>query len=134
MAKQNGTTLGVYVGGVLVAASTSANLDMSVDEITITSKDSLGKKEILPGTSSWSVSGDFLDDLASSNYEFADFHTLYKNKTQVQVRISTQVAGTTYYMGFAYLTSVSRAMPMEDAVTGSYTFTGTGLLALKTLT
>jgi predicted secreted protein len=134
MAKVNGTSIGVYVGGTLVAASTSANLDMSIDEITTTSKDSSGRKEFIPGTSSWSVSGDFLDDVGSSSYEFADFHALYKNKTQVQVRVSTQVAGSTYYMGFSYLTSISRSLPMEDAVTGSYTFTGTGLLAEIALT
>ena len=131
MAKINGTSIGVYVGGTLVAASTSANLDMSIDEITVTSKDSAGRKEILPGTSSWSVSGDFLDDVGSSNYEFKDFHALYKNKTVVEVRLQETGIGTgeDYYIGFAYLTSVSRSAPMEDAVTGSYTFTGTGLLA-----
>ena len=131
MAKVNGTTLGVYVGGTLVAASTSANLEMSIDEITVTSKDSLGRKEILPGTTSWSISGDFLDDIGSSNYEFKDFHALYKNRTVVEVRFQDETLSSAedYYIGQAYLTSVSRSAPMEDVVTGSYTFTGTGLLA-----
>jgi predicted secreted protein len=133
MAKVNGTSIGIYVGTALVGASTSANLDMSIDEITVTSKDSFGRKEILPGTSSWSVSGDFLDDVGGT-YEFSDFHALYKNKTQIQVKISTETSTEKFYIGFAYLTSVSRSMPMEDAVTGSYTITGTGLLAELTVT
>lgn len=134
MAKKNGTLLGVYVGGTLIAASTSATLDMGVEEINVTSKDSLGRKEILPGLSNWSISGDFLDDVGSSNYEFSDFHALYKNKTLVQVRLSDNTSASKYYNGFAYLTSVSRSAPMEDAVTGSYTFTGTGLLSEQTYT
>jgi len=134
MAKQNGTSIGVYVGSTLVAASTSANIDLSVDEIEITSKDSLGNKEILPGKKSGTISGDFLDDVGSSNYEFSDFYTLFNARTLVSVRFSTNTTGQKYYIASAYLTSVSKAAPMEDAATGSYTFTLTGKVSEKTYT
>lgn len=134
MSKKNGTSLNIYIGGTLVGGSTSASLNMNIAEIDVSSKDSFGRKEILPGQTDWSISGDFIDDVGVSNYEFEDFHTLYKNRTVVQVRFSENVTGAKYYIGSAYLTSVNRDAPLEDAVTGAFTLTGTGLLAVKTYT
>lgn len=127
MAEVNGTSIGVYVDGTLVASSTGATLNLNVAEIDVTSKDSLGRKNILPGISDWSVSVDFFDNVGSSNKEFSDFHGYYKNKTQLFVQIEDPADGTAY-QGYCYMTSVNRAMPMEDAVTGSATLTGDGLL------
>lgn len=134
MGKQNGTIIGVYVNGTKVAASTSATIDFSVDEIEVTSKDSLGNMEILPGKKSGTCSVDFLDDVGSSNYEFADFHALYQNRTAVEIRFSTEVSASDYYIGQAYLTSVNKAAPMEDVATGSATFRFTGPVNKITLT
>lgn len=134
MAKINGTTIGVYVGGTKVAASTNATIDLSVDEIEITSKDSLGNKEILPGKKSGTCSVDFLDDVNGSNYEFSDFYSLYQQRTKVSVRFSSNTSAAKYYIGEAYLMSVNRAAPMEDAVTGSASFTFTGKISEKTYT
>lgn len=130
----NGTTFNVYVDGTEVASSTSAELSMNVAEIDVSSKDSLGNKEILPGQKDWSISGDFLENTASSNYNFSDFYALYQNRTVVSIKFSEETSSNKYYIGQAYLTSVSASAPMEDAVTGSFTFVGTGKLSEKTFT
>lgn len=134
MAKQNGTIIGVYVDGTKVAASTSATIDLTVDEIEITSKDSNGNMEILPGKKSGTISVDFLDDVGSSNYEFSDFFALHANRTLVSVRFSSQVSSAKYYIASAYLTSVNKAAPNEDVATGSATFRLTGKISEKTYT
>jgi predicted secreted protein len=132
MAKINGTSVWIYIGGTLIAGSTSATLNMNVAEIEVTSKDSLGRKEIIPGKTDWSISGDFLDDVGSSNIEFEDLQGYYENRTQAFIQF-VDSAGKSY-QGFCYLTSVSREAPMEDVVSGSYTFTGTGLLNIVNIT
>ena len=140
MAKTDGTVMGVYINGTsdsgtLIGASTSASLEMGVDTFEVSSKDSAGHKEILPGKSNWSVSGDFIDDIGGANYEFADFYALVQSKAEVWIRIQNSTpAATVYYQGKAYLTSVSRAHPDSDAVTGSYSFEGTAALQEKTYT
>jgi len=137
MAEYNGTDVLVFVQDTQVAASTSCTLDLNMDTFEVTSKDSGGKREILPGTISWSVSGDFLDDIGSSNYEFTDFVTLVNNRTLISVRIDNTSligAGGTYYTGQGYLTSVNQASPSEDSVTGSFTIEGTGTLTAATHT
>ena len=49
MAQYNGTTIGLYIQDTLVAASTGCTVDFSVDTIDATSKDSGGRRSILPG-------------------------------------------------------------------------------------
>jgi len=136
MAVYNGTTVGVYVQDTLVAASTGCTLEMSMDTFDVTSKDSGGKREIKPGVSSWNISGDFLDSLGSSSYEFEDFHTIVNNRTLISVRVDdpTTSSPTKYYTGQGYLTSVSADFPMEDVATGSFTIEGTGTLTAATHT
>lgn len=133
MAVFNGTSVGIYVQDTLVGASTGCSLDMSMDVIDVTSKDSGGKREILPGTSSWTMSGDFMDSVAGSNYEFADFQGLVDARTLVAVRIdnpslSGGAGAADYYTGQGYITSVNLTSPMEDVATGSFTIEGTGTL------
>ena len=131
--KHNGTLIGVYVGGVLVGASTSGSVDLSVSEIAVTSKDSAGRKEVIGGESNWSISGDFLDNIGGT-YEFSDFYALFESKALVEVRFSTDVSTDKYYIGLGLLTSVNKAAPQEDVATGSFTFTGSGKLSEKTYT
>lgn len=128
MAGYNGTTIGVYVQDVLVAQSTGCTLDFNVDTFETTSKDSGGARSILPGTSSWSVSGDFLDSTADANYDLDDFLVLANAKTLISVRIDDAGTSQRKYTGQGYLTSVSGNFPMESAVTGSFTIEGTGAL------
>jgi len=130
MAVYNGTTIGVYVDGTLVANSTGCTLDISADMIEVTSKDSSGNRQIIPGTRSWTVSGDFLDSTSDVNYDIDDFITLVNNRTLVAVRVDDAGTSQRKYTGSGYLSSVSGNFPMEDVATGSFTIEGTGALTV----
>ena len=56
MAIFNGTELGVYIGGTLIAAATDCSLSLNMETIDITTKDSSGYRELLGGLKSGSIS------------------------------------------------------------------------------
>lgn len=130
MAQYNGTTIGVYIDDSLVAASTNCTLDMSMDTYEVTSKDSGGKREIQPGTTSWTISGDFLDSVGDVNYDLDDLLTLVNNRTLISVRVDDAGTSQRKYTGQGYLTSVNGSWPNEDVASGSFTIEGTGTLTV----
>lgn len=128
MAVFNGTTVSVSVDGTAVANSTGCTVEMSMDTIDVTSKDSSGKRDILPGVTSWTVSGDFLDSDADTRYDVNDFMNLVNSRTSVTVLIDGATVGS--MTGTGYITSISGDFPMEDVATGSFTIEGTGTLTV----
>ena len=129
----NGTNLLLYCAGTALAYSTSCTLNASIATIDVTSKDSSGVKDILPGTSEWSVDADGIVALDSStNAEYLD--GLRSGKTCVMLKFSTNTSGDGYWHGYAYLTSLSISAPMEDKVTFSASFAGDSTLTLSTKT
>jgi TP901-1 family phage major tail protein len=125
----NGTTMQVYVAGTALGLSTSFDLSINAAEIDVTSKDSGGWKDVLSGLRDWSVSADGIISLSSdTNAEYLS--GLITNRTQVNLRMSTETSGDGYWHGSAYVTSLSISAPMEDKVTFSATFVGDGQLTL----
>lgn len=108
-----------------IAGQRDATLNMSIDEIDITSKDSSGWHEGLPSIRNWSVDFDAL--LIEADAGQVAVEAMYLNKTQVKVEVLT-VAGTTY-IGKATLTDLKYGMPNDAEVTFAGTFMGTGALA-----
>ena len=129
----NGTLLKVYVNGVAVAKTTSHTLNTSMSTRDITTKDSAGWKEGLEGLREWSIDGDFLQS-EDAAYGYQDLFAHYTNRTKVTLKFTSSVSADVYYQGSAYLTSLSREAPLEDNVSGSFSFEGTGVLSEKTLT
>jgi predicted secreted protein len=127
----NGTLIGIYVGGTLIAKSTSCSLEITQATRNTTTKDSNRWEEALSGSRSWNVSGDFLD-AEDAAYRFDDLFALL-NGTPVTVRMSSEVSGDKYYTGSAILTTLSREAPMEENVSGAYAFKGTGALTEATV-
>jgi TP901-1 family phage major tail protein len=125
--KVNGTLLRVYVGGVAVANTTSASIETSMSGRDTTTKDSAGWKEIMEGLREWTISGDYLFEEAAA-YGYTDLFALITARTSVVLIFSSEVTGDKIYTGTAYLTSLSKEAPMEETVSGSYTFEGTGAL------
>lgn len=126
----NGTALLVYSAGTAIAYSKSCTLNRNVATIDVTSKDSSGNTDILPGLRDWSIDVDGLVALDSAvNAEYLD--GLITGRTQVKVRFSTNVSGDGHWNGSAYVTSLSITAPMEDAITFSATFSGDGALTLS---
>lgn len=134
----NGTDLLLKVGSsnsneVVVAFATSCSLEISMDEIDQTNKDSAGWKQIIGGLRSWSVSADALyqNEAESSKKAFTDFWDNIENRTKVFVeltRAGTLTSDNKYYHGEAYVTSLSVNGGTEDQSTFSVSLTGSGAL------
>tara|TARA_R100001443_G_scaffold116848_1_gene138791 strand:+ start:3768 stop:4211 length:444 start_codon:yes stop_codon:yes gene_type:complete len=136
----NGTDLLLKVGDsnsneVVVAFSTSCSLEVSMDEIDITNKNSGGWKQIQGGLRSWSVSSDALyqNEVESGKYAFIDFWdhlggTNERTHVHVELTVTGASTGNKYYAGEAFVTSLSVNGGTEDQSTFSVTLTGTGQL------
>ena len=116
-----------------LALSTSASLSISMDTRDISNKGSSGFRELLEAQMSWSLSVEGLyavkdaDGNALKNYN--ELLNMLKTRTAVYVEIGTGVTGDTYYHGKAFITSLEKTAPMEDNITFSASFEGTGRLS-----
>ena len=133
----NGTELGVYVGGVLVAYSTNATLNVNHSTRSTTSKESGGWEDNMEGLRNWDVSCDalyaWLDPAgtAISNKTLSDLFTGYlatRTSFDLTFGSTSATAGNTKYTGTAWLTSASLTAPLEDTSTFSVSFQGSGPL------
>ena len=137
----NGTDLIIQVGtsngnDTPVAYATSCSLEISMDEIDQTNKDSGGWKKIIGGLRSWSVSSDQLYQNESKSGEkgFTEFWshvggTAERTPVYVQLmRTGSVTSNNKIYHGQAYVTSLSVNGGTEDQATFSVTLTGTGVL------
>lgn len=138
----NGTDLLLKVGSsnsneVVVAFATSCSLEVSMDEIDQTNKDSVGWKQIIGGLRSWSVSSDALyqNEAETSKTAFTDFWdhlggANQRTKMFVEFTITGASSGDSnkYYHGEAFVTSLSVNGGTEDQSTFSVSLTGTGAL------
>jgi len=136
----NGTDLLIKVGTdatneVEVAYSTSCSLELSMDEIDQTNKDSGGWKSIIGGLRSWSVSCEALyqNEAVSSKKAFKDFWSHINARTAVTIELTVANASNgdanVFYSGSAFVTSLSVNGGTEDQSTFSISLTGTGVLA-----
>jgi TP901-1 family phage major tail protein len=132
MAKINGTDFLVYSDNVAVGASTSCTLNVSANLFDVTSKDSAGWAEKLPGLRSWSIDVEGLYDPAQT-LDAEELYDMLDTRDEVTVKFSTTEVGATYYTGKAYVTSLKISAPMEDAVTITATFEGTADLNKATV-
>ena len=94
----NGTDLVLYVGdtnAVAVAFATSCSLEVSMDEIDQTNKESGGWKQIIGGLRSWSVSADALyqNEAEASKKAFVDFWALLDTRAEVDIEFAPQYKG-----------------------------------------
>ena len=114
----------------IIGRATSASLSVSMETRDVTSKDSAGWQENLEGLKSWSLSGDGLVTYSiSGDYETPDdLFTLLSNRTLVKVKFGSATTGEIDYTGDAYLVSYEQEAGVEENVTYSFGFTGTGVL------
>tara|TARA_R110001583_G_scaffold7017_1_gene35091 strand:+ start:636 stop:1088 length:453 start_codon:yes stop_codon:yes gene_type:complete len=134
----NGTELGVYIGGTLIAYSTSATINMNHSTRSTSSKESGGWEDNMEGMRNWDVSCDalyaWLDPAGSaiSNSTLSDMFTAYiatrASFTLTFGSTSTTGVGFTKYTGDAWMTSASISAPLEDTATFSVSFQGSGAL------
>jgi len=114
----------------IIGRATSASLSVSMETRDTTSKDSAGWQENLEGLKAWSLSGDGLVTYSiSGDYDTPDdLFTLLSNRTLVKVKFGSATSGEIDYTGDAYLVSYEQEAGVEENVTYSFGFTGTGVL------
>ncbi len=114
----------------IIGRATSASLSVSMETRDVTSKDSAGWQENLEGLKSWSLSGDGLVTYSiSGDFDTPDdLFTLLSNRTLVKVKFGSATSGEIDYTGDAYLVSYEQEAGVEENVTYSFGFTGTGVL------
>ena len=114
----------------IIGRATSASLSVSMETRSTTTKDSAGWDENLEGLKSWSLSGDGLVTYSiSGDYDTPDdLFTLLSNRTKVKVKFGSATSGEIDYTGDAYLVSYEQEAGVEENVTYSFGFTGTGVL------
>ncbi len=114
----------------IIGRATSASLSVSMETRSTTTKDSAGWDENLEGLKNWSLSGDGLVTYSiSGDYDTPDdLFTLLSNRTKVKVKFGSATSGEIDYTGDAYLVSYEQEAGVEENVTYSFGFTGTGVL------
>jgi len=133
----NGTDLSVYIGGTLVAYSTSATININHSTRSTSSKESGGWEDNMEGMRNWDVSCDalyaWLDPAGSAitNDTLSDIFTTYlTTRASFTLTFGTtgSTTGDTKYTGTAWCTSASLSAPLEDTSTFSVSFQGSGEL------
>lgn len=110
---------------VVIAASTSCDIDSVGDVIEVSSPTSGKAREFIPGRTSWSVKVNRLySDTASP---FAD---ILKAGSEVELSMGliSKMVATTDYVGKAICTSCNVSAQVGHLVSGSIAFQGTGEL------
>ena len=137
----NGTSLVVLIGGEVIGHSTSCSLSLAIDAPDASTKESLGWAEEIGGQKSWSVTTDGLATVVpgvlASYVSTDELMILATDRVAVTLKFTT-VSGTTpvpgdvYWTGDAFIESVDITADMENPVTYSVSFKGTGALTTGT--
>jgi len=136
MAKFNGTMFKLFVDAstdVEFDEQSELSIDVTVDSIDYTSKDSAGWAEPGNGLRHWSGSCTIIVDWQeATKKQYKDIFTAITDRTSLSLiaKMSTAVTGDVSLSGTAKIDSVNLSAPMEDKVTASFNFTGSGALTL----
>ena len=144
----NGTSLVVLIGSEVIGYATSCSLSLAIDAPDASSKQSLGWAEEIGGQRSWSLTTDGLATVVpgtvATYVTTTELSNLAIARTPVTVKFTTvdnatvggvtPVVGDTYYTGLAFIESVDITADMENPVTYSVSFKGTGVLTIAATT
>ena len=128
MAVFNGTNLGVYIGGTIIAAAQDVSLSLSAEMIDITTKDSAAFRELLPGLRSGSMSCNGLIDFGSANKDTIDLWDAYEGRSLLSLKFD-DTGGGAEFTASGYITSLELSGGTEDTATFSATFELTGTIS-----
>ena len=133
----NGTSLVVIMNSQVIAHATSCSLSLAIDVPDASTKQSGGWADEIRGQRSWSVTTDGLATVvpgALASYVSTDELMIAASAgTTVTLKFTTvngttEVAGDVYWSGTAFIESVDMTADMENPVTYSVSFKGTGVL------
>jgi predicted secreted protein len=142
----NGTSLVVLIGTEVIGFATSCSLSLAIDAPDASTKQSLGWADEIGGQRSWSLTTDGLATVVpgtvATYVTTAELNALAIARTSVLVKFTTvdnstvggvtPVTGDVIYSGQAFIESVDMTADMENPVTYSVSFKGTGALTIAT--
>jgi len=142
----NGTSLVVLIGTEVIAFSTSCSLSIAIDAPDASNKESLGWAVEIGGQKSWSLTTDGLatvvPGVTATYISTSELTALAVARTAVSVKFTTvdnstvggvtPVTGDSIWSGSAFIESVDITADMENPVTYSVSFKGTGALTQST--
>jgi predicted secreted protein len=142
----NGTSLVVLIGTEVIGFATSCSLSLAIDAPDASTKQSLGWADEIGGQRSWSLTTDGLATVVPGSVATyvttAELNALAIARTAVVVKFTTvdnstvggvtPVTGDVIYSGSAFIESVDMTADMENPVTYSVSFKGTGPLTIAT--
>ena len=142
----NGTSLVVLIGTEVIAYATSCSLSLNIDTPDASTKQSLGWADEIGGQKSWSLTTDGLATVipgsVATYVSTTELNNLAIARAAVTVKFTTvdnstvggvtPVSGDTIYSGSAFIESVDMTADMENPVTYSVSFKGTGPLTIGT--
>ena len=133
----NGTLCVLSTGATLATAtpfafSTSASISLSMDTRDISNKGSAGWRQLLEAQMSWSASVEGLyaynDSAGAAVKNYDEMYDLLISRVPTFLDLNTGVTGDFSYNGEVYITSLEQSAPLEDNMTFSASFEGTGIL------
>ena len=133
MAIYNGTLQVLKFDGTQMAELTNVTATLNQETFDVTSKESAGWTEILPGVRSATFTAEGIADFQATNKDLADIFTAYNNRASVAIIWTDMVTGDKSVSQTAYISSCEVSAPMEDVTTYSIEFTGTGAPTFATI-
>lgn len=134
MAKQNSTKWKLLVGGTAIDNLTDLSLEVNNKLIDVTSKDSAGWEEFLPGLKGASFSGSGIVDFADSGETPDEILQDLIDGTLGSMIASDAVSGSKKFTFSAYYEKFSIKGGVEDKITFDFSGKVTGVLTIGTTT
>ena len=126
MAYEKGINFVISVGTNQIGGQRGATLNRTNTVLDVTTKDSNGWVENLPGGNEWSIEADGLVVVDDTGY--AALESAFENGTIVSVALTNTVSDDRYE-GQAIISEFPLEATYEDAATYTVTLTGTGALS-----
>jgi predicted secreted protein len=116
-----------------IGKMTNASLSVTMGTRDVSTKDSAGWMEVLEGQKSWTLSGEGLVVYNNSGKATPDdIYGYLSGRTLLYVEFGSTATDEAYYSGTGYVTEFSTDAGVEDNVTFSFSFQGTGTLTQGT--
>ena len=125
MSKQNGSKIKILVAGVAIANTNKVALKINGAMIDVTTKDSNGWKEVLPGLKSGSASGEGIVDFSVSTSPATIFTNIAAGTSCAIIFEDTAKLNAYSFTG--YFESYDLAAGTEDNFTFSFSIIITGI-------
>jgi predicted secreted protein len=134
-AVNDGSDVWVQIASALVNGLTEKSIDLSSDEIDITTQDSGKDKEFLSGQRSGVLTFGFKDD-ASDTYAYNQLFDAWKAGSSVAFAYGNGIktTGGRVLSGNAIITGLTHSAPMNGEVSGTCTLRTTGAITRATST